>query len=139
MRRTIAILAALGATLLSVATIASLWCSYSREGHGAFVRISEGRFEYDTLVPAANADRYYQRWGSVGTHPFAVRLLSAYSTPAGFHVAAIPLWPLALGFAAIAFIAHRRARKPGCKKCEYSLLGLPSSSPCPECGSPRPS
>lgn len=50
--------------------------------------------------------------------------------------------PLSIPFIALAiptaFLWYLdRPRKTGCKKCGYSLEGLPAASPCPECGSKR--
>jgi len=53
-----------------------------------------------------------------------------------FSIYLIPLWPFNL--AAIAVTASLwwadRHYKSGCKTCGYSLTGLPTTSPCPECG-----
>ncbi len=53
----------------------------------------------------------------------------------------LPLWfpiVIMLGLTALAWridlAARRRARIGCCPKCSYNLAGLPSASPCPECG-----
>jgi len=49
----------------------------------------------------------------------------------------LPLWPLLLPPAIIAYRAHgsvRRLSRAGCKHCGYSRSGLAANAPCPECG-----
>ena len=49
----------------------------------------------------------------------------------------LPLWPLLLPSAIIAFRAHRTIRRLSrgvCKNCAYSRAGLAADAPCPECG-----
>ena len=53
----------------------------------------------------------------------------------------LPLWLPALLTLAITIPAWRldalaRRRSGLCRKCSYSLAGLPAGSPCPECGKP---
>src|SRR6185295_14868892 len=51
--------------------------------------------------------------------------------------ASIPLWPILLPSAIIAYRAHRTGRRlsrAGCKRCGYSRAGLAAYAPCPECG-----
>ncbi len=57
-----------------------------------------------------------------------------------WHAYAFPLWWLALPLATLGalFTYRTRHRPPGlCKNCTYDLSGLPSNTPCPECGRPN--
>ena len=54
----------------------------------------------------------------------------------------VPMWfptIIVAGLSALAwqmeFAARRRARAGNCAKCNYSRVGLASTTPCPECGS----
>lgn len=69
-----------------------------------------------------------------------------YESNFGGHWLSIPLWmPLLLSAIPVFilwrshFRANRAARINVCPKCNYSLTGLPPSSPCPECGGGKPS
>lgn len=80
---------------------------------------------------------------------------SAYRQPDGLKTPLPfrPLWPGFLGntlvfggavylallvvFLPIALVRRHRRRVNVCLKCGYSLLGLPATNACPECGTPR--
>lgn len=85
------------------------------------------------------ADDYRRRGGlSVSVLPTLT-----HSAAATYHRLGLPLWPLAGMSAAGAWLVRRAARRyvhPAlCHACGYDLHGLPSHTPCPECGAARPS
>jgi hypothetical protein len=67
---------------------------------------------------------------------FVLSLSDYYGSGAMVTLWPIPLmlWPPAALLLRSGYVAHRRATAGACTKCGYSLAGLTSGVPCPECG-----
>ena len=68
-----------------------------------------------------------------------LQVLSKLAPQSSFQAAELfmPLWLVALGFAALGVIGSWYARPPlegVCRACQYQLSGLPGAGQCPECG-----
>jgi hypothetical protein len=141
MRRIVTIFAAVAAAILFIATIANPWYSFRDGVRGqADIAVVQGRVEYDTIRsnnPNGSSPREFfaHRLHFVASAP-GWKFLPAYrGNRLGIYVA-IPLWPFALGLAALSFVTHRRSPRNACRHCRYDLRGLPPTTPCPECGAP---
>jgi hypothetical protein len=122
----------------------------------AVVWIGSGWVELDWGLP--NSQHYalsvgvFSLWGpggssggfDVGTHPFELRWWPQRLANPGFRILNLPLWPLAVAFAAAQCTVWRldvqarrreRALLNLCPKCNYDRAGIAADAVCPECGS----
>jgi hypothetical protein len=105
-------------------------------GHVSILRPSNPRLYF---VGAARGPRIYwnpSEWNRLAVCPWFIASTQPIRNGIDWHLI-LPLWPLLLPSAIVAFRAHREVRRlssTGCKHCGYSRAGLAAEAACPECG-----
>lgn len=144
----IAALIVLGATSALFVTNRFRWFLVSHTTASEFrnLTVSNGAVWYGWALAPASPDSEgweaaaFRRTSPQDTNFDPVQWWPVLRNKAKNLVVVIPLWLIALPFAAIVAwsLVRLRQRAEHCE-CGYSLTGLPTQTPCPECGRTRTS